>query len=160
MYWSVRPSACADELRKLNGQTLLKDWMRKLIRLKVEKHIPRGYRQNFIPGQTRNQVTKYEELYSKDPFSDKRITCGTMLMTKLTRQKKWIETHVSLIQNAVIIVKKLDGDPKQIQKPSKATANQEVHQLLLNGKPTEKVRKHHYTVRSAGEITILHLPLQ
>ncbi|KAK9719557.1 hypothetical protein QE152_g22571 [Popillia japonica] len=39
-------------------------------------------------------LTKYEELYSKNPASDETITCGTIPMTTLseTKQKKWIET--------------------------------------------------------------------
>lgn len=116
------------------------------------KHIPRGCRTNYIAGLDENSksfLTRYEELYENDPFSDETLEAGEALMESISesRSQKWMDLleNLDMKQNsrrAWRTVKNLSNDPttsKTIQ--SNVTANQVAHQLLLNGKTIGKCKK-------------------
>lgn len=112
--------------------------------------IPRGCRQQYIHGMSntlKNHMQKYSQLYEKDPFSEETVECGSALLKELgrSRQEKWVETlqkmdmtHSSKI--AWNLIKKLNGDPKEMKQASNVTADQVAHTLLENGK-TQKHQK-------------------
>lgn len=109
------------------------------------RHIPRGCRTNYIAGLNENSLTfltRYEELYDSDPFSDETIEAGELLMNSISesRREKWMNLLESLdmkqnSRRAWKTVKNLSNDPKAptiIQ--NNVTTNQIAHQLLMNGK--------------------------
>jgi len=61
------------------------------------QHIPRGCRQNYIPGLNRESCkakAKYEELFKQNPFSEEMIIEGKKLIQPLYAEKnrKWNKT--------------------------------------------------------------------
>ncbi|XP_030847026.1 uncharacterized protein LOC115926449 [Strongylocentrotus purpuratus] len=114
------------------------------------KHIPRGCRENYIPGLSAESALMYKEyikLYEEDPFSEETLSAGELLMAAISeeRRKSWQDliegvdmTHNS--KRAWSTIKKISNDPKKSTPHSNVTADQVAHQLLLNGKSAHKKR--------------------
>eukprot|EP00057_Strongylocentrotus_purpuratus_P005102 XP_003730216.1 PREDICTED: RNA-directed DNA polymerase from mobile element jockey-like [Strongylocentrotus purpuratus] len=114
------------------------------------KHIPRGCRENYIPGLSAESALMYKEyikLYEEDPFSEETLSAGELLMAAISeeRRKSWQDliegidmTHNS--KRAWSTIKKISNDPKKSTPHSNVTADQVAHQLLLNGKSVHKKR--------------------
>eukprot|EP00057_Strongylocentrotus_purpuratus_P020647 XP_011675121.1 PREDICTED: uncharacterized protein LOC105443541 [Strongylocentrotus purpuratus] len=114
------------------------------------KHIPRGCRENYIPGLSAESALMYKEyikLYEEDPFSEETLSAGELLMAAISeeRRKSWQDliegvdmTHNS--KRAWSTIKKISNDPKKSTPHSNVTAVQVAHQLLMNGKSAHKKR--------------------
>ncbi|XP_030851769.1 uncharacterized protein LOC115928572 [Strongylocentrotus purpuratus] len=114
------------------------------------KHIPRGCRENYIPGLSAESALMYKEYikpYEEDPFSEETLSAGELLMAAISeeRRKSWQDliegvdmTHNS--KRAWSTIKKISNDPRKSTPHSNVTADQVAHQLLLNGKSAHKKR--------------------
>eukprot|EP00057_Strongylocentrotus_purpuratus_P002687 XP_003725025.1 PREDICTED: RNA-directed DNA polymerase from mobile element jockey-like [Strongylocentrotus purpuratus] len=111
------------------------------------KHIPRGCRENYIPGISAESALMYIKLYEEDPFSEKTLSAGKLLMAAISeeRRKSWQDlidgvdmTHNS--KRAWSTIKKISNDPTKSTPHSNVTADQVAHKLLLNGKSAHKKR--------------------
>ena len=113
----------------------------KVVHATARKHIPRGWRKNYVPGLTTDlaeQYNEYIQLYEQDPFSADTITAGDELAQALTVEK-W-KTWQALIENtdmthnskkAWSLIKKLSNDPRKADQHVNVTPNQVAHQLIL-----------------------------
>lgn len=91
------------------------------IRKASRKHIPRGCRTNYVPGLTEESMSLYEaykKQYSSNPFADKTIETGNMLINIMAEEKKnkWEEliTSTNLTHNsrkAWKTLRKISNDP-------------------------------------------------
>ena len=57
----------------------------------LRKHIPRGYRSNYIPGltdETKSLYEAYKKQYSTDPFGEMTIDTGNTLIDKMKDEKR------------------------------------------------------------------------
>jgi hypothetical protein len=116
------------------------------VRVASRRHIPRGCRTEYVPGLTDDSKKIYEEYkkqYSNDPFDERTIETGNLLLDKLTEEKrrKWerVILMTDMTQNsrrAWKTISKLANDPTSSTPPCLVSANQVAHQLLLNGRGT------------------------
>lgn len=138
------------------------------VKLISRKTIPRGCRQQYIPGlstESKELLDKYTESYERDPFSNETVESGNLLLEELShaRQKKWMETvekldmtHSSKI--AWNMIKKLNSDPIQPKQASNVTADQIAHQLLINGKTETRHRVGKITRNLENEKLLISTP--
>ena len=123
----------------------------KLIQRSARRHIPRGCRQQYIPGLSKESSALYQEYvnhFENDPFSPNTTELGKELSNHISLERR--NTWQTMIGNtdmarsskkAWATIKKLRSDPKApVQQPN-VTANQVAHQLLLNGRGEHKPRK-------------------
>lgn len=112
------------------------------------KHILRGYRTEYIyksGSKVERPTKKYEELYTKDPFSEDTIQAGEDLLEAISEERK--EKWYNLLQETDMkhssrkawqLIKSLSNDPSAKTAHSKVTSDQVAHHLLLNGKVKRK----------------------
>lgn len=115
------------------------------------QHIPRGYREKYIPGlskETEKLLEIYQDLFKNYPFRDETITAGENLIIQLGEDKnrKWHDLieNTDMTRNskkAWRLIKKLSGDPTAHRTCINVTANQVASELLKNGKPKRKIRR-------------------
>ena len=123
----------------------------KVVHATTRKHIPRGCRNNYVPGLTTDlaeQYNEYIQLYEQDPFSADTITAGDELAQALTVEQR--KTWQTLIENtdmthnskkAWSLIKKLSNDPRKADQHVNVTPNQVAHQLIVNGKVPNRQRQ-------------------
>ena len=110
------------------------------------RHIPRGCRTDYVQGQTdesKNLYEAYKQQYSSNPFDNRTMESGNLLLDKMTEEKRkiWEEviTSINMTHNsrkAWKSINKLSNDPTSSNPPCLVTANQVAHQLLVNGRGT------------------------
>ena len=110
------------------------------------RYIPRGCRTNHIPGLSEESKSLYEEYkkqYASDPFDNGPVETGNALMNNMKEEKKkrWEEviTSTNMTHNSCKvwkIIKHLSNDPTSPIAPCLVSANQVVHQLLINSRGT------------------------
>ena len=123
----------------------------KVVHSTARKHIPRGCRNNYVPGLTTDlaeQYNEYIQLYEQDPLSADTITAGDELAHALTVEQR--KTWQTLIENtdmthnskkAWSLIKKLSNDPCKADQHVNVTPNQVAHQLIVNGKVPNRQRQ-------------------
>ncbi|XP_061721084.1 uncharacterized protein LOC133527905 [Cydia pomonella] len=121
-----------------------------LVKLASRRHIPRGCKTQYIPGMSdslKEHANAYYNAYAVDPFSQETILQGNKFMDEIseTQRQKWNElvesvdmTHNS--KKAWNFINKLSSDNKNHTYLANITAYQIAHQLLLNGKTTDKCK--------------------
>ena len=110
------------------------------------RHIPRGCRTDYVQGLTdesKHLYEAYKQQYSSNPFDNRTMESGNMLLDKMTEEKRkiWEEVIIStnMTQNnrkAWKTINKLSNDPTPSNPPCLVTVNQVAHQLLGNGRGT------------------------
>ena len=110
------------------------------------RHIPRGCRTDYVQGLTdesKNLYEAYKQQYSSNPFDNRIMESGNLLLDKMTEEKRkiWEEviTSTNMTHNsrkAWKTINKLSNDPTSTNPPCLVTANQVAHQLLVNGRGT------------------------
>ena len=108
------------------------------------RHIPRGCRTDYVQGLTdesKNLYESYKQQYSSNPFDNRTMESGNLLLDKMTEEKRkiWEEviTSTNITHNsrkAWKTINKLSNDPTSSNPPCLVTANQVAHQLLVNGR--------------------------
>ena len=110
------------------------------------RYIPRGCKTDYIQGLTdesKNLYEAYNKQYSSNPFDNRTMESGNLLLDKMTEEKRkiWEEiiTSTNMTHNsrkAWKTINKLSNDPTSSNPPCIVTANQVAHQLLVNGRGT------------------------
>ena len=110
------------------------------------RHIPRGCRTDYVQGLTdesKNLYEAYKQQYSSNPFDNRTMESGNLLLDKMTEEKRklWEEviTSTNMTHNsrkAWKTINKLSSDPTSSNPPCLVTANQVAHQLFVNGRGT------------------------
>ena len=110
------------------------------------RHIPRGCITDYVQeltGEIKNLYEAYKQQYSSNPFDNRTMEFGNLLLDQMPEEKRkiWEEvitstnmTHNS--QKAWKTMNKLSNDPTSSNPPCLVTANQVAHQLLVNGRGT------------------------
>ena len=108
--------------------------------------IPRGCRTDYVQGLTdesKNLYQAYKQQYSINPFGNRTMESGNLLLDIMTEEKRkiWEEviTSTNMTHNsrkAWKTIGKLSNGPTSSNPPCLSTANQVAHQLLVNGKGT------------------------
>ena len=103
------------------------------------RHIPRGRRTDYVHGRTdesKNLYEAYKQQYSSNPFDNRTMESGNLLLDKMTEEKRkiWEEviTSTNMTHNsrkARKNINKLSNDPTSSNPPCLVTANQVAHQL-------------------------------
>ena len=116
------------------------------VRVASRRHIPRGCRTDYVQGLTdesKNLYEAYKQQYSSNPFDNRTMESGNLLLDKMTEEKRkiWEEviTSTNMTHNsrkAWKTINKLSNDPTSSNPPCLVTANQVAHQLLVNGRGT------------------------
>ena len=116
------------------------------VRVASRRHIPRGCRTDYVQGLTdesKNLYEAYKQQYSSNPFDNRTMESGNLLLDKMTeeKRKKWEEviTSTNMTHNsrkAWKTINNLSNDPTSSNPPCLVTANQVAHQLLVNGRGT------------------------
>ena len=116
------------------------------VRVASRRHIPRGCRTDYVQGLTdesKNLYETYKQQYSSNPFDNRTMESGNLLLDKMTEEKRkiWEEviTSTNMTHNsrkAWKTINKLSNDPTSSNPPCLVTANQVAHQLLVNGRGT------------------------
>ena len=116
------------------------------VRVASRRHIPRGCRTDYVQGLTdesKNLYEAYKQRYSSNPFDNRTMESGNLLLDKMTEEKGkiWDEviTSTNMTHNsrkAWKTINKLSNDPISSNPSCLVTANQVVHQLLVNGRGT------------------------
>ena len=113
------------------------------VRVASRRHIPRGCKTDYVQGLTdgsKNLYEAYKQQYSSNPFDNRTMESGNLLLHKMTdgKRKIWEEvitsthmTHNS--RKAWKTINKLSNDLTSSNPPCLVTANQFAHQLLVNG---------------------------
>ena len=106
------------------------------------RHISRGCRTDYVQGLTnesKNLYEAYKQRYSSNPFDNRTMESGNLLLEKMTEEKRniWEEvikstnmTHNS--RKAWKTINNLSNDPTSSNPPCLVIANQVAHQLLVN----------------------------
>ena len=101
--------------------------------------IPIGCRTDYVQGLT--DVSK--NLYASNPFDNRTMESGNLLLDKMTEAKRKICEEVITSTNmthncrkAWKTINELSNDPTLSNPPCLVTANQVAHQLLVNGRGT------------------------
>ena len=127
------------------------------------RHISRGCRTDYVQGLTdesKNLYEAYKQQYSSNPFDNRTMESGNLLLDKMTEEKRkiWEEviTSTNMIHNcrkAWKTINKLSNDPTSSNPPCLVTANQVAHQLLVNGRGTmpSKPKRHVLTPATEGD---------
>ncbi|XP_063893347.1 uncharacterized protein LOC135117658 [Helicoverpa armigera] len=115
----------------------------------ARKYIPRGCRTSYIPGLSKEStelLKRYEQSFDRDPFSEDTLELGENLLLEISeaRHDKWMETvtNINMTHNskkAWTTIRKLTNEAPPAVSPSKVTANQVAHQLIVNGKPEHRL---------------------
>ena len=96
------------------------------------RHISRGCRTDYVQGLTDESKNLYEAY--------KQQESGNLLLDKMTEEKRkiWEEviTSANMTHNSRKAINRLSNDPTSSNSPCLVTANQVVHQLLVNGRGT------------------------
>ena len=88
--WEVFTSYIDEALTDLEPIPANYERFIKLIQGISKKHIPRGYREHYIPGISADSATIHDEylkLYDQDPLSDDTLDAGEMLMAAMLRSE-------------------------------------------------------------------------
>ena len=98
------------------------------------RHIPRGCRTDYVQGLTdesKNLYEAYKQQYSSNPFDNRTMESGNLLLDKMTEEKKKILEEVITSTNmthnsrkAWKTINKLSNDPTSSNPPCLVTANQ------------------------------------
>ena len=125
------------------------------------RHIPRGCRTDYVQGLTdesKNLYEAYKHQYSSNPFDNRTMESGNLLLDKMTEEKRkiWEEviTSTNMTHNsrkAWKTINKLSNDPTSSNPPCLVTANQVAHQLLVNGRGTMPSKPKRPVLPSATE---------
>ena len=118
----------------------------EIVRVASRRHIPRVCRTHYVQGPTaesKNLYEAYKQQYSSNPFDNRTMESGNLLLDKMTKENRkiWEEviTSTNMTHNsrkAWKIINKLSKDPTTSNPPCLVTANQVAHQLLVNGRGT------------------------
>ena len=116
------------------------------VRVASRRHIPRGCRTDYVQGLTdesKNLYEAYKQQYTSNPFDNRTMESGNLLLDKMIEEKRniWEEviTSTNMTHNsrkAWKTINKLSNDPTSSKPPCLVTANQVAHQLLVNGRGT------------------------
>ena len=100
----------------------------------------------------------YKQQYSSNPFDNRTMESGNLLLDKMTEEKRkiWEEviTSTNMTHNsrkAWKTINKLSNDPTSSHPPCLVTANQVAHQLLVNGRGTMPSKPKRPVLPSATE---------
>ena len=115
------------------------------VRVASRRHIPRGCRTDYVQGLTaesKNLDEAYKQQYSSNPFDNKTMESGNLLLDKMTEEKRkiWEEviTSTNMTHNssrkAWKTINKLSNNPTSSNPTCLVTVNQVAHQLLVNGR--------------------------
>ena len=131
------------------------------VRVASRRHIPRGCRTDYVQGLTdksKNLYEAYKQQYSSNPFDNRTMESGNLLLDKMTEEKRkiWEEviTSINMTHNsrkAWKTINKLSNDPTSSNPPCLVTANQVAHQLLVNGRGTMPSKPKRPVLPSATE---------
>ena len=131
------------------------------VRVASRRHIPRGCRTDYVQGLTdesKNLYEAYKQQYSSNPFDNRTMESGNLLLDKMTEEKRkiWEEviTSTNMTHNsrkAWKTINKLSNDPTSSNPPCLVTANQVAHQLLVNGRGTMPSKPKRPVLPSATE---------
>ena len=131
------------------------------VRVASRRHIPRGCRTDYVQGLTdesKNLYEAYKQQYSSNPFDNRTMESGNLLLDKMTEEKRkiWEEviTSTNMTHNsrkAWKTINKLSNDPTSSHPPCLVTANQVAHQLLVNGRGTMPSKPKRPVLPSATE---------
>ena len=131
------------------------------VRVASRRHIPRGCRTDYVQGLTdesKNLYEAYKHQYSSNPFDNRTMESGNLLLDKMTEEKRkiWEEviTPTNMTHNsrkAWKTINKLSNDPTSSNPPCLVTANQVAHQLLVNGRGTMPSKPKRPVLPSATE---------
>ena len=131
------------------------------VRVASRRHIPRGCRTDYVQGLTdesKNLYEAYKHQYSSNPFDNRTMESGNLLLDKMTEEKRkiWEEviTSTNMTHNsrkAWKTINKLSNDPTSSNPPCLVTANQVAHQLLVNGRGTMPSKPKRPVLPSATE---------
>ena len=131
------------------------------VRVASRRHIPRGCRTDYVQGLTdesKNLYEAYKQQYSSNPFGNRTMESGNLLLDKMTEEKRkiWEEviTSTNMTHNsrkAWKTINKLSNDPTSSNPPCLVTANQVAHQLLVNGRGTMPSKPKRPVLPSATE---------
>ena len=110
------------------------------------RHIPRACRTDYVQGLTdesKNLYEAYKQQYSSNPFDNRTMESGNLLLDKMTEEKRkiWEEviTSTNMTHNcrkAWKTINKLSNDPTSSNHVCLVTANQVAYQLFVNGRGT------------------------
>lgn len=167
--WDLFSEELDKEIVKISPDIESYDTFIELVRKISKRHIPRGCRTQYIPGldnKSRATLEKYKTLFETDPFAEQTIQVGEELISNISisRRNKWCNLVESLdlkrnSRKAWKLMKTLSNDPTKTNEPiTKVTSNQVAHQLLLNGKTKEKVKKTKLVRNSSQENNFLEEP--
>ena len=116
------------------------------VRMVSRRHIPRGCRTDYfqrLTDESKNLYEAYKQQYSSNPFDNRTMESGNLLLDKMTEEKRkiWEEviTSTNMTHNsrkAWKTINKHSNDPTSSNPPCLVTANQVAHQLLVNGRGT------------------------
>ena len=116
------------------------------VRVASRRRIPRGCRTDYVQGLTdesKNLYEAYKQQYSSNPFDNRTMESGNLLLDNMTEEKRkiWKEviTSTNMTHNsrkAWKTINKLSNDPTSSNPPCLVTANQVAHHLLVNGRGT------------------------
>ena len=127
------------------------DKFANLVKKTARRHIPRGCREQYIPGLSKESSKLYEEyrtMFEDDPFSEDTIEVGKQVTESIYQERR--KTWQTMIESADMsknskkawsTIRKLRGDHKAPPQQPKVTANQVANQLLQNGKSGKSKKK-------------------
>ena len=123
----------------------------------AKDNIPRGCRKSYIPclnDESKQVYELYIASYNNDPFSEETVQLGEELSKLLAdeRSERWKEvvTSIDMTHNskkAWATIKRLNSEKPPQSRIAAVTPNQVANQLLLNGKPQNKIRGHNKTLK-------------
>ena len=109
-------------------------------------HTQHRCRTDYVQGLTdesNNLYEAYKQQYSNNPFDNRTMESGNLLLDKMTEEKRkiWEEviTSTNMTHNSRKVwktINKLSNDPTSSNPPCLVTASQVAHQLLVNGRGT------------------------
>ena len=116
------------------------------VRVGSKRHIPRGCRTDYVQGLTdesKNLSEAYKQQYSSNPFDNRTMESGNLLLDKMTAEKWkiWDEviTSTNMTHNSRKYrktINKFSNDPISSNHPCQVTSNQVAQQLFVNGRGT------------------------
>ena len=111
-----------------------------------------------LTDESKNLYEAYKHQYSSNPFDNRTMESGNLLLDKMTEEKRkiWEEviTSTNMTHNsrkAWKTINKLSNDPTSSNPPCLVTANQVAHQLLVNGRGTMPSKPKRPVLPSATE---------
>ena len=116
----------------------------------ARKTIPRGCREQYIPGLSNAALSLYDQYrlgFSENPFGEETLALGESLLQEVGEERR---TWQNMIESTDLkynskkswpLMRRLSNDPTTSTTHTNITANEVSQQVLLNGKSSEQHRK-------------------